>query len=128
MSTPVESVATFVKEKCVVGPFVDQVDMKLEHRNENIPVASLSPVEETTDASIGWVLKHCSFLLLWFAQLLSQPEMLLVGSLGEAMPSVTLSRRKAGTLRHMRERNKVAELCKPFLNTCLLYTSPSPRD
>jgi hypothetical protein len=82
--------------------------MKLEQRNENIPVASLSPVEETPAASIGWVLKNRSFLLLWFAQLLSHPEILLGGPLGEAMPSVTLSRRKVGTLRQMRERNEVA--------------------
>jgi hypothetical protein len=88
----------------VVGTIVVQVDMKLEQRNENIPVAFLSPVEETPGASCGWVLKNRSFLLLWFPQLLSQAEILL----GEAMPSVTLSRRKAGTLRHMRERNEVA--------------------
>jgi hypothetical protein len=82
--------------------------MKLEQRNENIPVASLSPVEETPAASFGRVLKNRSFLLLWFAQLLSQPEILLGGPLSEAMPSVTLSRRKAGTLRQMRESNEVA--------------------
>jgi hypothetical protein len=92
----------------VVGPFVGHVDMKLEQRNENIPVASLSPVEETLAASFGWVLKKRSFLLLWFAQLLSQPEILLGRSLGEAMPSVPLSRRKAGTIRQMRESNEVA--------------------
>jgi hypothetical protein len=112
VSTLVESVAAFVKEKCVVGLFVGQADMKLEQRNENISVASLSPVEETSAASCGWVLKNRSCLLLWFAQLLSQAEILL----GEAMPSVTLSRRKAGTLRQLRERKKVAELCKSFLN------------
>jgi hypothetical protein len=82
--------------------------MKLEQRNENIPVASLSPVEETPAASFGQVLKNRSFLLLWFAQLLSQPEILPDGPLGEAMPSVTLSRRKTGTLRQMRERNEIA--------------------
>ena len=53
VSTPVESVATLVKEKCVVGKLVGQVDMKLEQRNDNIPVASLSPVEETPAASFG---------------------------------------------------------------------------
>lgn len=92
----------------MIAPFVRHVDMKLEQRNENIPVASLSLVKETPDASIGRGLKNCSFLLLWFAQLLLQAEILLVGSLDEAMPSVTLSRRKAGTLRQMRESNKVA--------------------
>jgi hypothetical protein len=92
----------------VVGPFVGQVDMKLEQRNENIPVASLSPVEETPAASFGRALKNRSFLLLWFAQLLSEPEILLGGPLGEAMPSVPLSRRKADTLRKMRESNEVA--------------------
>jgi hypothetical protein len=80
----------------VVGLLFGQVDRKLEQRNENIPVASLSHVEEKPAASIGWMLKNRSFLLLWFAQLLSQPEILLDGPLGEAMPSVTLSRRKAG--------------------------------
>ena len=88
----------------MVGPFVGQLDMKLEHRNENIPVASLSPVEETPAPSIGRVLKNRSFLLLWFAQLLLQAEILL----GEAMPTITLSRRKASTLRQMRESNEVA--------------------
>ena len=76
----------------MVGPLVGQVDMKLEQWNENIPVASLSPVEETPAASFGRVLKNRSFLLLWFAQLLSEPEILLGGPLGEAMPSVPLSR------------------------------------
>ena len=92
----------------MVGPFVGQVDMKLEQRNENIPVASLSPVEETSAASFGRMLKNRSFLLLCLAQLLSQPEILPVGPLGEAMPSVTLSRKKADTLRQMRESNEVA--------------------
>jgi hypothetical protein len=92
----------------VVGPLVGQVDMKLEQRNDNIPVASFSPVEETPAASFGRVLKNRSFLLLWFAQLLSQPEILPGGPLSEAMPSVTLSRRKVGTLRQMRESNEVA--------------------
>jgi hypothetical protein len=87
----------------VVGPFVGHFDMKLEQRNENIPVVSLSPVKETPAASIGWVLKNRSFLLLWFAQLLSQPEILLGGPL----PSVTLSRRKAGIIRHMRESKEI---------------------
>jgi hypothetical protein len=82
--------------------------LKLAQRNENIPVTSLSPVEETPAASFGRVLKNRSFVLLWFAQLLSQPEILLGGPLGEAMPSVPLSRRKAGTLRQMRERNEIA--------------------
>jgi hypothetical protein len=92
----------------VVGPLVGQVDMKLAQRNDNIPVASLSPVEETPAASFGRVLKNRSFLLLWLAQLLSQPEILPGGPLGEVMPSVTLSRRKAGTFRQMRESNEVA--------------------
>ena len=91
----------------MVGSFVGHVDRKREQRNENIPVASLSPVEETPAASIGLVLKNRSFLLLWFAQLLLQAENLLVGSLGEAMPSVTLSRRKAGIIRHMRESKEI---------------------
>jgi hypothetical protein len=57
----------------VVGPLVEQVAMMLEQRNDNIPVASLSPVEETLAASFGRVLKNRSFLLLWLAQLLLQP-------------------------------------------------------
>ena len=92
----------------MIGPFVGHVDMKLKQRNENIPVASLSPVEETPAGSFGRMLKNRSFLLLWLAQLLSQSEILLGGPLGEAMPSVPLSRRKAGTLRQMRERNEIA--------------------
>jgi hypothetical protein len=70
----------------VVGQVVGQVDMKIEHRNDNIPVASLSPMEDTPAASFCRVLKNRSFLLLWLAQLLSQPEILLSGPLGEAMP------------------------------------------
>ena len=86
-----------------------RVAMKLEQRHDNIPVASLSPMEERDIGRIIWpVLKHRSFLLLWLAQLLSQPEILLGGHLGEVKPLVTLSRRKAGTLRQMRERNEVA--------------------
>lgn len=46
--------------------------MNIEQRNDNIPVASLSPVEETPAGSFGRVLKNRSFLLLWLAQLLSQ--------------------------------------------------------
>jgi hypothetical protein len=92
----------------VVGQVVGHVDMKIEQRNDNIPVASLSPVEDTPAASFGRVLKNRSFLLLWLAQLLSQPEILLGGPLGEEMPSVTLLRRKADTLRQMRESNEVA--------------------
>ena len=37
----------------MIGPFVRHVDMKLEQRNENIPVASLSPVEEAP-GRINW--------------------------------------------------------------------------
>src|SRR5579864_9618263 len=48
------------------------VDMKTELRDDNIPTASLSPVEETPAGSFGRVLKNRSFLLLWLAQLLSQ--------------------------------------------------------
>ena len=92
----------------MVGQLVGQVDMKIEQRNDNIPVASLSPMEDTLVASFGRVLKNRSFLLLWLAQLLSPPEILLGGPLGEAMPSVTLSRKKADTLRQMRESNEVA--------------------
>jgi len=89
------------------GWTVGQVDMKLEQRSDNIPAVPLSPVEETPAGSFGRVLNR-SFLLLWLAQLLSQPEILPGGPLSEAMPSVTLSRRKAGTLRQMRESNEVA--------------------
>ena len=46
--------------------------MKTEQRDVTIPVASLSPVEETPAGSFGRVLKNRSFLLLWLAQLLSQ--------------------------------------------------------
>jgi hypothetical protein len=63
----------------VVGQLVGHVEMKIEQRNDNIPVASLSPVEDTPAASFGRVLKNRSFLLLWLAQLLSQPEILLGG-------------------------------------------------
>jgi Na+/melibiose symporter-like transporter len=48
------------------------VDMKTELRDDNIPTASLSPVEDTPAGSFGRVLKNRSFLLLWLAQLLSQ--------------------------------------------------------
>src|SRR5258708_12371917 len=46
--------------------------MKTELRDDNIPTASLSPVEDTPVGSFRRVLKNRSFLLLWLAQLLSQ--------------------------------------------------------
>ena len=46
--------------------------MKIEQRNDTIPADTLSPVEDIRVASFGRVLKNCSFLLLWLAQLLSQ--------------------------------------------------------
>jgi len=61
-----------VSEGIMSGWKVGQVDMKLEQRNDNIPVASLAPVEDKRVASFGRVLKNRSFLLLWLAQLLSQ--------------------------------------------------------
>ena len=50
----------------------EDVDMKTELRDDNIPTASLSPVEDTPVGSFRRVLKNRSFLLLWLAQLLSQ--------------------------------------------------------
>ncbi len=46
--------------------------MKTEQRDDRIPAAYLSPVEDTPVGSFGRVLKNRSFLLLWLAQLLSQ--------------------------------------------------------
>src|SRR5258708_5753805 len=46
--------------------------MKTELRDDNIPTATLSPVEDTPVGSFRRVLKNRSFLLLWLAQLLSQ--------------------------------------------------------
>ena len=82
--------------------------IKTELRDDNLPATSLSPVKGRSVGSFRRVLQNRSFLLLWLAQLLSQPEILLGGHLGEGKPLVTLSRRKAGTLRQMRERNEVA--------------------
>jgi MFS family permease len=46
--------------------------MKTEQRNDETPVASLSPVKDPPVGSFRRVLKNRSFLLLWLAQLLSQ--------------------------------------------------------
>ena len=46
--------------------------MKTEQRDDIIPAASFAPAEDKRVASFGRVLKNCSFLLLWLAQLLSQ--------------------------------------------------------
>ena len=39
----------------MVGPLAGQIVLKLEQRNENIPVASLSPVEERDIGRINWL-------------------------------------------------------------------------
>src|SRR5258708_3470789 len=46
--------------------------MKTEQRNDETPVASLSPVKDPPVGSFGRVLKNRSFLLLWLVQLLPQ--------------------------------------------------------
>src|SRR5258708_31032784 len=46
--------------------------MKTEQRNDETPVASLSPVKDPPVGSFRRVLKNRSFLLLWLVQLLSQ--------------------------------------------------------
>ncbi len=45
--------------------------MKTEQRDDTMPAASPSPVEDRPAGSFGRVLKNRSFLLLWLAQLLS---------------------------------------------------------
>jgi len=47
-------------------------DMKTEQRDDTVPAASPSPVENRPAGSFGRVLKNRPFLLLWLAQLLSQ--------------------------------------------------------
>src|SRR5258707_1748315 len=46
--------------------------MKTEQRDDNTPAASQSLTRDTPVGSFRSVLKNCSFLLLWLAQLLSQ--------------------------------------------------------
>jgi len=46
--------------------------MKTEQRDDTVPAASPSPVENRPAGSFGRVLKNRPFLLLWLAQLLSQ--------------------------------------------------------
>ena len=46
--------------------------MKTEHRDEEMPAVSPSPMENTRAGSFRSVLKNRSFFLLWLAQLVSQ--------------------------------------------------------